>query len=464
MIVDNATVFRISALMFSLMPVITWLLLGRPRWGSSLLWCVGGGIAGLSVGLISLRGHIPDLWSYNVAQPLYLGCFFLLAQSLRMDMQRTWSWRWISVALVLYAGVITFVFEDKRSQSLALLVRLVNSIGLMALTLSAYQLARQERSRNVLFMTCGYGLMTICMLITAVATLAGHASLHTLHMSIFSTVLGGVSLLTLLLSFMGYLGLTVERSSRRNIELMHAQWQAQQLRVRSQALSILDRQHTLNMLANSLGHAILQPLTATLLHLQMARRVLQSESPDAGLVHQMLAQMVIGVKRSVSMVGRIRNFLRPLPTNIDKVMLQSVVKDAHDLLRQELMYRGVTLTITMSETQVLVKAEQLPLTQALVQVLRNAMESVRGQPNLCIEVVLETSSKEAWIEVCDSGPGFTPQLLAKDFNGATPSLHGLEGQGLFITQGILRQFEGRLTLSNVQGGGAKVRLTLPLVT
>lgn len=463
MSIDYATVFRVSGLLFMLMPAITWLLLGKPRRGAALLWCVGGILAGLSVGLISLRGYFSDFWSYNVAQPMYLACFLVLAQSLRLDIQRAWPWLWIVAVVGVYALVIALGFEDKRSQDLAVLVRLVNSVGLTALTLSAFSLARQERSRNVWFITCGYALMTISMLVTAAATMQGQISLHSLHASVYSAILGGVSLVTLLLSYMGYLGLAVERSSQQNMELRQAQLQAQQWRERSRALTLLDRQHTLDILANSLGHAILQPLTATLLHLQMARRVLQSESPDMTLVRKMLAQVVLGVNRSSSQVASIRNFLRPLPTDTGQVVLQSVIQDAHGLLCQELMYQGVAFRITMPTAHVLVQAEQLPLTQALVQVLRNAMKALQGQPDARIEVVLQTSAQEAWVEVHDSGPGFPAQVLRQDFVGAAPPLDVLVGQGLFMTQSILTQFEGHLALGNAEGGGAKVRLTLPFL-
>lgn len=126
------------------------------------------------------------------------------------------------------------------------------------------------------------------------------------------------------------------------------------------------------------------------------------------------------------------------------------------------MYQGVEFKITAPADLVWVNAEHLPLTQALVQVLRNAMQAVRGQPRHSIEAVLETSDKEAWIEVRDSGPGFTPQLLSQNFAGAMPRLDALTGQGLFMTQGILGQFQGYLSLSNGENGGARVRLMLPV--
>ena len=199
---DIITVFRVSALLFLLLSVMTWMMLGRPRRGASLWWCWGGTLVGVSVWLISLRGQISDVWSYSVAQALFLGSFLVLSQSLRMDLKRTWGWPWLVAVVLAYGAVIELGFADKGAQELAVLVRLVNCVGLSILTASAWLLARQERSRNAWFMTLGYGLMTASMVLAAVATVRGQANLQTLQNSLVSHLLGGVAFFTLLLSYL----------------------------------------------------------------------------------------------------------------------------------------------------------------------------------------------------------------------------------------------------------------------
>lgn len=461
---DIVTMFRVSALLFLQLSVMTWMMLGRPRRGASLFWCLGGTLVGVSVWLISLRGEISDVWSYSVAQSLFLGSFLVLSQSLRMDLKRTGRWSWLLAVVLVYGAVIELGFDDKNVQELAILVRLVNCLGLSVLTASAWQLARHERSRNAWFMTLGYALMTVSMALAALATVRGQANLETLQDSVVSHLLGGTSLLTLLLTYMGYLGLALERSLRHNMALRQAQWQSQQWRERSQALTLLDRQHTLGVLANSLGHAILQPLTATLLQVQWARRMLQSPSPDGAQIKTSLAQVVQGLRRSTDMVEHIRNFLSPKPgaAPAGSECLQSVVQDAHDLLRQELMYQGVSLQVCVPSSPLCVQADRLALTQALVQVLRNAMQAVQGQPRRHVSLVVSSSDTQAWIEVSDSGPGFSPHWLTPLQADNLSTTDALTGMGLTMTRGILAQFQGHLSLDNLDEGGARVRMTLPL--
>ena len=361
MVLDTTTLFRVSALLALMLASITWMLLGRPRRGASLVWCFGGWLVGLSVGLISLRGFIPEFWSYSLAQTVYLASLLVLAQSLRMDMQRPWPWPWLMAVLLVYGVVIALGFDDKRSQGLAVLVRLANCAALLALTTSAFMLARLERSRNAWFITLGCGLLTVCMVLVTVATMQGQANLHTMRESVFNQMLGGLSLLTLLMTHTGYLGRALEHSLRRNAVLQQAQWQAQQRRERSQALALLDRQRTLSVLANSLGHAIVQPLTATLLQVQMVRRLLQSGALDAATVAPMLDQVMEGIRRSSDQVERIRKFLRPQAPHQQTVLLQAVVQDAHSLLSQEMMYQRVDFQVSVPESALLVTAQPSPV-------------------------------------------------------------------------------------------------------
>lgn len=459
---DNGTVFTVSAYLFLTMTVITWLMLGRPRRGPTMVWSLGGLLVGGSVWLISQRGYLGPLWSFELAQTLYLASFLVLAQSLRMDLQRPWPWGWLVVVVLAYGAVITWGFADKRSQNLAIVVRVVNSVGLWTLTATAFQLARQERSRNAWFMTAGYALMASGMLLATVGTVRGQASLQALGASIFAHILGWVSILTLMLSYLGYLGLVLERSLRENVELRQAQWQAQQWRERGQALALQDRQHTLDVLANSLGHAIVQPLTATLLQVQMVRRLLQSGALDVTTVAPMLEQVMEGIRRSSDQVERIRKFLRPQAPHQQTVLLQAVVQDAHSLLSQEMMYQRVDFQVSVPESALLVTAQALPLTQALVQVLRNAMHAVQARPHKAIGLSLRQAGSEAWLEVNDSGPGFPLPMLTRSHGGDLPVVDQLGGLGLYMTQAVLAECGGRLELSNPKAGGAQVRMVLPL--
>lgn len=464
-LLDLATSYRINALLYLLMSLTTWLVLGRPTLWPVRVWCAAGVLAGVSVWLITLRGAIDDVWTYLVAQPMLLASYLTYAQSMRMDLARPWPWRALAAVVLAYGLVLVIGFEHRQTPAMAVLVRVCNSAALLALTLSALALVRHERSRNAVFMVAGFGLFTLAMLVNAVLTWWGQAVLHAMQQWIVSHVMGLVSLLTILMAYMGYLGLALDRARVANLTLRQAQWQAQQWRAQAQALTLLDRQRTLAVLANSLGHDILQPLTAARLNVQLSRRMVASACDEPAAVQQVLAQTVEGLRQSADRVGRIRNFLHPGSHARERLLLQAVIEDVHKLLRQELMYRRIDLQLVLPAQDVVVQAQALPMTQALLQVLRNAMQAVQGQPTAQsrIRVTLQASASEACIEVSDSGPGLPEHLRAQPLADTQPSVNGLGGLGLYMTRSILQTFDGDLALgTDPVGGGACVRLVLPL--
>ena len=100
------------------------------------------------------------------------------------------------------------------------------------------------------------------------------------------------------------------------------------------------------------------------------------------------------------------------------------------------------------------------LRQALWSLLENAAEASPGSVSLTAQVEDEAVN----IAVLDRGPGFgTIQLRTAGqlFQSTKGPGHGL---GLFLAGNVARQLGGSLHVANRQGGGAVVRLVLPLAS
>jgi two-component system sensor histidine kinase RegB len=104
-------------------------------------------------------------------------------------------------------------------------------------------------------------------------------------------------------------------------------------------------------------------------------------------------------------------------------------------------------------------ASDLLLKQVLFNVLDNALEASPAG------ISIDISAKDDFlvISVRDSGPGFSPDMLAefgKPYR-STKQKPG-SGLGLFLVVNVLRKLGGQVTAKNVPGGGALVELTLPI--
>ncbi|MGN6818030.1 MAG: ATP-binding protein [Sphingomonas sp.] len=98
------------------------------------------------------------------------------------------------------------------------------------------------------------------------------------------------------------------------------------------------------------------------------------------------------------------------------------------------------------------------LRQAVWNMLDNAAEASPGG----LTLTADRDGDMVAIAVADKGPGFAPGALAtvgRLYQSTKGAGHGL---GLFLATNVARQLGGRLEARNLDGGGAEVRLVLPV--
>jgi two-component system sensor histidine kinase RegB len=78
-------------------------------------------------------------------------------------------------------------------------------------------------------------------------------------------------------------------------------------------------------------------------------------------------------------------------------------------------------------------------------------------------MIARVEEERLMVDVLDRGPGFTPrqlERLGQLLGSSKGSGHGL---GLFLAANVARRLGGALDATNRPGGGASVRLALPLI-
>ncbi|HSC89210.1 MAG TPA: ATP-binding protein [Polyangiaceae bacterium] len=105
------------------------------------------------------------------------------------------------------------------------------------------------------------------------------------------------------------------------------------------------------------------------------------------------------------------------------------------------------------------------LERLLLQLLINAAEGdgARGARAIVIRL-LRSPTGLIELAIDDDGPGFSDALLGSaGRERGTSSKHGSAGLGLWLCRGALRTVGGELSVGNLQQGGARVRLSLPVL-
>ncbi|KFE62386.1 ATP-binding protein [Hyalangium minutum] len=214
------------------------------------------------------------------------------------------------------------------------------------------------------------------------------------------------------------------------------------------------------------AHELRTPLTALRLRLQGVNQALRAEGPwSPERISQALGSADRQVGRLASLVDTLLDVSQlhsQAPRlQLEEVDLASVVRDAVEHSEHEAVRLGCRLVLA-SLPSTLGRWDRVRMTQVIRHLLANAMKFGPGKP---VEVVLQSESDTAVLEVRDHGIGIAPERvegLFQRFERAVSVRHyGGLGLGLYRVRRIVEAHGGAVTVDSVPGQGATFRVHLP---
>lgn len=224
-------------------------------------------------------------------------------------------------------------------------------------------------------------------------------------------------------------------------------------------------------MATTLAHEINQPIgaAANLLRGAVMRLQRQTEA-SAPAEHASLLQALQRATEQVlfasRVIARIREYTHshtPQRVPVDVVVL---LKVCVNLLDWECEREGVVVRVEVPDSPLWTLADEVMLQQLFVNLMRNAIDAMRGCPPGCKALVIDARPEGPQLEVTvrDSGCGISPaaeQTLFVPFVSSKPTGTGI---GLNICRSFVELHQGRLWFTrNEDGPGTSFHAALPLL-
>ena len=154
------------------------------------------------------------------------------------------------------------------------------------------------------------------------------------------------------------------------------------------------------------------------------------------------------------------NFARPTQLTLSPVDLRVVADRAADDLRADA--RALGGDITVSGTFATIEGDDVLLRQALINLLRNAIEACAAAsvaPAVGVTAHVEIEPAVCTIVVSDNGPGFPEEARERVFHPFFTTKPQGTGLGLALVQKIVVTHNGRIAAST--GPGGRVSIVFP---
>ena len=186
------------------------------------------------------------------------------------------------------------------------------------------------------------------------------------------------------------------------------------------------------------------------------RELRRADEQSAGVLHQIRQQL----QRMERIIRQLMDFARPVKPVASEVRVFDLVHSSLAQVDMERQQQQVQMVMAGQDTPLILHGDRLRLEQALINLLRNAIQAAPGG-----RVRLDWRTTEpGWLAftVEDDGPGIDEADQSRLLEPFFTTKSSGTGLGLAVVDAVVSEHGGRIAVGDSEWGGAKFSLHLPI--
>ena len=249
-------------------------------------------------------------------------------------------------------------------------------------------------------------------------------------------------------------------NDRLSAEITQRERAERNLQVAEASLEQSSKLAALGEMSAAVSHELNQPLAAMRTYLAAAKLLLSRKRSEEALSSFQRIDDLIG--RMGTITQQLKSYSRKGSEDLIPVDFVSSINTSISMMAPQLGQQSVEITKSLPDTPVSVLADPVRLEQVIVNLLRNALDAMKGQTERYLQISL-TAGEMATLTIQDNGPGIEnlDEMFEPFFTTKKPG-EGV-GLGLAISSSIAQDLDGRLFARNVSPRGAVFEFQLPQI-
>jgi signal transduction histidine kinase len=241
----------------------------------------------------------------------------------------------------------------------------------------------------------------------------------------------------------GYLGAHRDLTEQRALEqqLMHSQ-----------------KMESIGTLAAGIAHEVGNPLTSISSIVQVLLRTTHDE-----FAHDKLGLVQAQVHRITKIIRDLVDFSRPSNYQLQPTDVVKSLTDAVEIVKMGKKAKEITFVTHVRKQIPLLYLVPDQIAQVFINILLNAVDALKGRKGTIV-TEFASDDRDVRVTITDDGGGINPDNLSKVFEPffTTKAVGEGTGLGLWVSYGIVRSFQGDITVRSTEGEGTSFTIVLPL--
>ena len=219
---------------------------------------------------------------------------------------------------------------------------------------------------------------------------------------------------------------------------------------------------SLGVLAAGVAHEIRNPLTA----IKVRVFTLREELAGAALGDEDIEVIAGEISRLERIVKDFLHFARPTEPVLETLSASALISDVHELMQSEYAKGAIGLKLERT-SRAYIRADAHQLKQALINLVRNAAESIPRAGTVTLRVregsglIQNKRQSCVFVEVEDTGAGIPPELQPRLFDPFFSTKESGTGLGLSIAARIIERHGGVIKFQTKPQQGTVFSIVLP---
>jgi len=218
---------------------------------------------------------------------------------------------------------------------------------------------------------------------------------------------------------------------------------------------------TIGKVTAGIAHEINNPLN----NIFLTAEVLLEDLPNIENAErlEMVNDILNQADRAREVVHHLLAFSRSRQTTIvDNINLANLVKECLAFLKNQIRIGQITVHTEIPEQPIAVNGNANQLQQVLINIILNGIQAM-GPGGLLSIGVSEKSEEMAQVEIRDNGPGIPEEVRSRIFDPFFTTKSDGTGLGLSVSNSIIEEHGGTISLDSEQGRGTTFCVNLPTI-